>query len=459
MMDDTPAAWAQAEFGHAALGDVRRVRRLVDMATQLASRPASRITSAFEVPADREAAFRAVESGAYSHDDLAWAMRQATARRAAGFTEVIVPIDGASLAVRHRGPGFGPLSNKTHGNGVQVMTAYALSPDAVPLGILGQDLWTRSQEFSPSWRKDKRSTSDRETGHWLSVMSQASAALKVNAPGAKPWFQLDRGGDCGAVLQCAAVLGADVTIRACYDRVVTGGKLWGKAAAGAFLGRFQLMVAKPNEAPRLATIAVRVRPVELHLRKDPRGKGELSLKKMFVVEARELGKKPNPVLWRLLTTKVVTTFKAAREVIQRYTQRWRIEEFHRAWKSGACGIEQSWLRAVGSYCKWATLLAAVAARLERIKHLSRTEPQRPALDQFTRDEIDAVILLRKPKGVSLGATPTLGEVTRWVADLGSYTGPSSGGPPGIIVLTRGFAKVEVAVETLLSLRKRSRKRG
>ena len=107
-MDDHPAAWAEAEFGRASLGDVRRTRRIVEMATKLATQPAARITAAFEIAADREGAFRAVESAAYSYEDLGWPMRQATAQRAVEFTEVIVPVDGASLAVRYRGAGFGP---------------------------------------------------------------------------------------------------------------------------------------------------------------------------------------------------------------------------------------------------------------------------------------------------------------------------------------------------------------
>ncbi|HET9621127.1 MAG TPA: IS4 family transposase, partial [Kofleriaceae bacterium] len=108
---------------------------------------------------------------------------------------------------------------------------------------------------------------------------------------------------------------------------------------------------------------------------------------------------------------------------------------------------------------WATITCAVAARLERIKLLSRTEPDRNALDEFSRDEIDAAIALRKPKGVAPGATPTLGEVTRWIADIGGYTGKSSGGPPGIRVLSRGFDRVEAAASALTNLRELSQNRG
>jgi hypothetical protein len=59
----------------------------------------------------------------------------------------------------------------------------------------------------------------------------------------------------------------------------------------------------------------------------------------------------------------------------------------------------------------------------------------------------------------LGTQPTLGEMTRWVADIGGYTGKSSGGPPGIRVITRGFDRVEAAAVAVASLRKDRRSRG
>jgi hypothetical protein len=43
-------------------------------------------------------------------------------------------------------------------------------------------------------------------------------------------------------------------------------------------------------------------------------------------------------------------------------------------------------------------------------------------------------------------------MVRWIADLGGYTGRSSGGPPGITVIGRGWERVEVAVEVLTKQR-------
>ena len=123
-----------------------------------------------------------------------------------------------------------------------------------------------------------------------------------------------------------------------------------------------------------------------------------------------------------------------------------------AWVSSVVE-DDVFLRRREHFFKWATLASAVAARLERIKLLSREAPTRPALDEFTRDEIDATIALRKPKGIAFGAEPTLGDVTRWIADLGGYTGKSSGGPPGIRVLTRGFDRVLAAAIAVATIRK------
>lgn len=417
--------------------------------------PAGRITRVFELGADREGAYRLVENNHFSWADIAASMHAAAARRAAQFEQIIVPVDAVSFSVASRESTFGPVSNKKFPNGVQAITALALTPDGVPLGVLGQQWWMRSLKREPN--KERTPIEQRETKHWLTVLDCATAALRNDAPQTRPWFQFDRGGDCADVLLHALELDVDVTVRSCHDRVVTGGRLWAKAAAGTFLGSYQLRLAKSGKRRRVATLAVRAREVDVHLL---RGRLRPALKKrMHVVEVRERRRGSDRICWRLLTAMPVNTFEQAMAVITAYTRRWRIEEFHLAWKSGACSVEQSWMRKPEHFYKWATILSAVAARLERIKLLSRTEPERSALDEFTRDEIDAAIALRKPKGVSFGATPSLGEMTRWVADIGGYNGKSSGGPPGIRVLGYGLDRVTTAAIAIASVRKDPQSRG
>jgi hypothetical protein len=145
----------------------------------------------------------------------------------------------------------------------------------------------------------------------------------------------------------------------------------------------------------------------------------------------------------------------ATEVVRAYTRRWRIEEFHRTWKNGVCGIESTRLRAYDHIQRWAIIMGSVAARIEQIKFTSRTTPEISAEDFYTRDEIDAVILLtsrhRKIPYVR-GQTPTMGEVTRWISYLGGYMGSKNSLPPGSVVLARGLEQVETAAGLLETLR-------
>jgi hypothetical protein len=152
----------------------------------------------------------------------------------------------------------------------------------------------------------------------------------------------------------------------------------------------------------------------------------------------------------------VKTLADAKLVVRGYTQRWRVEDFHRAWKSGACNIERSQLRSPAAFCRWATILAAVAAvaaTIEQLKHLSQTSPDVPVTDYLTRTELDAAIVLSNTRKFSPGDELTLCQAVMLIAEAGGYTGKSSGGPPGTITITRGFRDVCAAVAVIERLKR------
>ena len=68
-------------------------------------------------------------------------------------------------------------------------------------------------------------------------------------------------------------------------------------------------------------------------------------------------------------------------------------------------------------------------------------------------EIKATVLLRFGKSgkakLAPGASPTIADLTLWIAEIGGYTGQtSSGGPPGSITIARGLASVRAAAKAL-----------
>jgi hypothetical protein len=128
------------------------------------------------------------------------------------------------------------------------------------------------------------------------------------------------------------------------------------------------------------------------------------------------------------------------------------KEFHRAWKSGLCRVEDNELRSAEAIQKWAIVLDNMDVRAVHLARAARATPDLPTATDFTDDEIDATIGLRQPKGISIEDRPPLHLVVRWIADLGGYTGKSSGGPPGPTVIGRGIRRMEAAACTIKNLR-------
>lgn len=102
--------------------------------------------------------------------------------------------------------------------------------------------------------------------------------------------------------------------------------------------------------------------------------------------------------------------------------------------------------------KWALVLATVAVRIERLKLISRANPDAPATEAFSDSEIHAIIILKRRTGREIpDDVPTMAQATRWLAELGGYTGKSSGGPPGTVVLARGLLRVRAAADAIEAL--------
>lgn len=458
------AAWAHEEFHGAELADPRWRRRLVSVAAQAARRPGGKVSEVFVKSAERQGAYGLLETDAVEASAVSAAMFEATAKRCATEAFVFCAVDGSSLALTDLGStkGFGSVGARRMGaRGLKVISALALSAQGVPLGLSGQVWWARSTQKATRHRR-KRKTEEKELRHWLEAMAQTRVVISAQAPGTRVWFQLDREGDAWPILEQADTGEQWFTIRGHHDRRVllpSGEKTYLRAllATQPELCGYSLPVsAGPGRAARTANMRIRACTVTLDFR-DRRTERHFA-KTVNVLLAREQGTTPageKPIEWLLLTNRPIDAEEQLHQIVVGYSLRWRIEDFHRTWKSGACRVEQSQLRTVPAAIKWATILAAVAIRIERIKLLSRTEPDRPATDEFSPAELRAITLLRfehaANKHFSADIVPTLAQATLWLAQIGGYTGKSSGGPPGSVTLARGLKEVGTAVRALAAL--------
>jgi hypothetical protein len=375
---------------------------------------------------------------------------------------VFVPVDGSSLQFPDdkatKGLGF-IGTYKAGARGLKVMTAIAVSPDGVPLGVLGQAWWLRqSKAKTPHAQRD---VNDKETRYWLEVPQQAQQVLDSAAPGVEPWFQYDREGDSWPVLLDAfdQQLSRYTTVRASSDRCLAldadgedetkpGGKLQQSLLSQPPEAFYQLDVpAGYKRTARTARMTLRFRELTLKLRNQRTERVHEVV--VWAVWAREEDSTPpgeKPVDWLLLTTYPVDSADDACLVLFGYAQRWRIEEYHAALKDRGCAVEDSQLRNEANLRKWATVLGTVAMRLVRLTYLSRKHPEQPASVEFTLAERQAVVLACELD------TPaeqlTIGEIVQALASLGGYIGPRSGGPPGFKVLRRGLQQIRVLARVM-----------
>jgi hypothetical protein len=176
--------------------------------------------------------------------------------------------------------------------------------------------------------------------------------------------------------------------------------------------------------------------------------------KLTCVWAREVSEVPageKPLDWQLLTTARVRSATDACYILYTYSFRWRVEEFHRGWKSGGTQLQTSQLRSQDALLNLAVILASVAMRAMALRDESRANPQQPATVALSEVELDTLYVLWKKRKRRRKEMPTLQQAVEWIARLGGYTGKSSGGPPGVQVINRGLSRLEVGVQMLNTL--------
>jgi hypothetical protein len=462
-------AWAEEQFGGAALGDARRTARLVRMAVRAAQNPSGKLSEVFTSDRELDAAYDFVERDQTRVGRLEEAVGEATARKGVGPDRVFIAVDGSSVHVVDGTDqkGLGRIgTDAAAAHGLKVINALAADAQGATIGLIAQTWWARPNAPSRSKKQKKRERArkkpdQKETRYWLQTIERS--AQRLEEVGALGWFQLDREADAWPMLLALSQTGHWFTVRSAWDRVLeaTGRDkqyLRAHMAASLAIGSYDLDVpGNGGRKARRACMVIHAAEVTLRLR-DKRTDKRHPLR-VRVVWVHEQGTTPQgekPLDWMLLTNAPLDRVEAARQVVLGYSTRWRVEEFHKTWKSGGCNVEDTQLRSRNAIIRWATILAVVATRIERLKRLARTTPDRPASEELTPVEIEVLVALKredKKRTESVpDGTPTLAQAVRWLADLGGYTGKSSGGPPGSITIGRGLERLRFAVRGVVAFR-------
>ncbi len=141
--------WAERAFGDAELGDPRRVKRVVMLATAAAQNPGGAVTQVATDSAEQEGAFRFLRNQQISVEALAKSSHKTSWKRSKSSSFVFVAVDQSSVGITDRSgskEGLGQIGGpgKVYVRGLQAMTALGISPDGEVLGVCGQRWWSRA---------------------------------------------------------------------------------------------------------------------------------------------------------------------------------------------------------------------------------------------------------------------------------------------------------------------------
>lgn len=440
----TPEAWAEQTFGAVDLGDQRRTRRLVELATASLRQPSASLPTQLGSWAKLKAAYRLLASRRVTHTILQAPHLRLTRGVAGAHLVVLFIQDGTTLDYTHHPTvqGLGPVGDG-RGRGYLLQSVLAVVPDPRQvLGLAHQEPFIR-QPAPPNETRAHRAKRPRESQVW----ERAAAALGTPPPGST-WVHVgDRDSDIWDFLRTVRAQRADFLIRVAQDRRVD-------LDDGTVAPLLATLRAQPAQDTRTLTLpATRgraARPAQLHISWLPttvrppwRAPHQPVLDTCWAVRVWE-SDAPDGVEaleWLLLTSVPVATLAEAWERVDWYRCRWIVEDYHMCLKTG-CRIEQRELDTQVGLERLLGVLGLVAVYLLQLRELARLEPTRLAATVAPPDLVAVVATLA---GVAT-ATLTVAQCWRLIAQRGGYLGRTGDGPPGWQTIWRGWVYVQTVLE-------------
>ena len=375
------ADWARETFAGAELRDKRRSERLIRLAGALAEDAGASPAKASATPADLEGAYRFLRNEAVEADAITEAGCATTARAVNTCETVLAIEDTTTLSYGHAvaeelGDLGGRATSQRRGYFVHSTLAVEAETGAT-VGLLDQRYWLReTSRRGQRHERKQRPYESKESFKWQQTAERLRLHLAQEVV-QKLISVCDREADVYQYLHDKLGHGERFIVRAARDRALQVESdypeqrhLFSAMVRAPSYGHVTVQVEQRGGRPaRTATVSLRAQRLTLH--RSSRVKGTPKSVEVNVVVAHE--EKPpkgaEPLTWFLLTTEPISNQMQVLNVVHYYRLRWRIEEFHKAWKSGA-GVEERRLQAPQNIHRLAAILAFVAVRLLQLRELA-----------------------------------------------------------------------------------------
>ena len=441
-------SWATEEFSKLRLKDRRLDQRCQKMAGALEQQSTEPINQACEDWADTKAAYRFFDNPKVAPDKILAPHCQPTVKRMKSHPLVLAVQDTTFLNYTHhpQTEGLGEIGTKQQNQrGFGMHSTLAVTPQGLPLGFLAQQFFERPMGAAShtALELQKLPIEEKESYRWIKAFQQTIA---LTPEGVQVVTVCDREGDFYEMFVMAYEHHADLLVRANADRRLDEEAkfLWAKAESQSKAGDLTIdIVGNDKRKARQATVSVRFCTVTLRAPWRPQKKKlpSITLTAILVREDNPPADIQDPVEWLLLTNTSVKDFDQAVQVIEWYCCRWQIEVFHKIIKSG-CRVEDCRLQTAARLQNYIALMSVVAWRLQWLTYINRISPEEPCTTVLTTIEWQALYMRIHKTSLLPKSLPSTHQVIRWIAQLGGFLGRKSDGEPGIVVIWRGWQRLQ-----------------
>jgi len=375
MFVSEPSLWAQNMFQSAKLGDVRRTKRLVQLAAQLAAHTGQSIVQSLSSSADIEAAYRFIRNEHISPVAIAEAGFAATAHACQAFDCLLALEDTTSLEFSHQSvtDELGHITSHKSSSGFEAHSVLLFAPSAQQVvGLIEQHRWTRDRAaHGQNKQHAKRAYEEKESYKWQRA-SQAMAT-RLGSQMLKVISVCDREADIIEYLSYKTDTQQRFIVRSMQSRCIEEdqNKLYAFSETLQSAGeRIVQLQQKGGRKARATRCDIRFAAVTVQVPANKTGQPV----PMFYVGCQEKDR-ADGLCWHLLTSEVVTTAQQAQHILECYERRWLIEDFHKSWKTGGTQVENLRMQSKDNLERMIVLLAFIATRIQQLRCYGRQAEQ------------------------------------------------------------------------------------
>ena len=450
-------------FGGAELGHVGRTRRLVRSADLILRHPGGTLPQKFRDPADLDGFYRLANRKEATHQAVLECHRLRTLdlmRQAEGPVLTIHDTTELDYTGLTSVTGLGQIGNGGRRGYLCHNTLAVRAETGAVLGLASQILARRDDVPKGESRRARRDRVTRESRLWV----QGSAAVGP-APEGKTWVDIcDRGADLCEYLDYQEEHGGHFIIRSKHDRNCrvdgTSARLHALARGLPPLGCKTVDVpAGEGRAARRAKLTIAAAPVSIVPPKQPRGEHGTAPIPLYVLAVREVDAPAgvDPLEWILLSDLLADDLEGACRTVDWYARRPIVEELHKDMKTG-CGIESLQFTTEAALRPAIALLSVVAVFLLGLRDAGR-DPQRshePAVRYVPGGYVEVLSAWRHGES-RMGWT--VREFYLALGRLGGHQDRKGDGPPGWLVLWRGWDTLHAMLAGVATMARRQRREG